>query len=212
MRALVVGSGIVSDPELLRSRYEWADLVIAADGGAETLMQKGLKPHVVLGDFDSLDEAVLEKVKLDETIEILSFPVKKDYTDMDLAVDLAASRGASDIVIMGGSGTRLDHTFSNVMLLYTLLQKGIKGCLEDANNRIYLIKDTITVKRDDDRKVSLLPMTPTVEGVTTKGLEYPLKDAAWEIGRSLGVSNEFIEDEAVISIKKGLLLVFLSKD
>jgi thiamine pyrophosphokinase len=131
---------------------------------------------------------------------------------MELAINLAAERGASEVVILGGSGSRLDHTLANIMLLSNLLNRGIKGCLEDANNRIYLIRDRIAVKKQDNRKVSLLSLSPAVEGLTTKGLEYKLENAVLKFGSSFGISNEFIEETAEITIKKGLLLVFVSKD
>ena len=212
MKVLIVGSGSISDSEFLKDRYSWADLVIAADGGAESLVKAGLMPQVVLGDFDSLPGVVLEEIKLNNNVEILSYPAKKNHTDMELAMNLASERGAAELVIIGGSGSRLDHTMANIMLLYNLLDNGIRGSLEDEHNQIYLINDKLTIKKQDNRKVSLLSLTPSVEGLTTKGLEYPLKEASLKFGSSWGISNEFLEDVATITLKKGLLLVFLSKD
>lgn len=212
MKVLIVGSGSISDSEFLKSRYSWADLVIAADGGAESLMKACLMPQVVLGDFDSLSGIVLEEIKLNNNVEILSFPVRKDYTDMNIAMNLAIERGATELVIMGGSGSRLDHTMANITLLYNLLEKGVKGSLEDEHNQIFMINHTITIRKQENCKVSLLPLTPVVKGVTTKGLEYALNNAELAFGNSIGISNEFIEDTASINIEKGLLLVFISKD
>ncbi|MCX7771521.1 MAG: thiamine diphosphokinase [Clostridia bacterium] len=211
MRALIVGSGDLTDKGLLHTRHQWADRVIAADGGAKHLLKAGLKPHILLGDFDSLARELLEKIKESET-EILSFPTKKDFTDMELAIDLAIERGAEELVILGASGSRLDHTLANIFLLTGLTEKGIKACLEDSHNQIFAIKDEIRIQKQENRKVSLVALSPTVEGLSTQGLAYPLSDATLRMGVSLGVSNEFEADEAVVSIKKGLLLVFVSKD
>lgn len=212
MKALIVGSGSISNVELLKDRHAWADLVIAADGGAFHLMKSSLLPHVLVGDFDSLPASVLKEIRVHNDVEILTFPVKKDYTDLELAINLAIERGATELVIMGASGSRLDHTTANILLLNNLLEKGIKGCIEDENNQIYLIQDALTIKKQDNRKVSLLSLTPTVEGLTTKGLSYALCNATLKFGSSRGISNEFLEDIASITLKKGLLLVFLSKD
>lgn len=212
MRTLVVGSGSLTDYSLLKERFNWADLVIAADGGAIHLHKAKLKPHVLLGDFDSVSDEVLKIIQREKSIEILSFPAKKDYTDMELAIDLALQRGASEFVIMGASGTRLDHTISNIHMLYMLLERNIPGCIEDDNNQVYLIKDRISLKKQEGRKVSLLAISDCVRGLTTSGLSYPLEEAVLSLGRSLGVSNEFCEEYATITIKEGLLLVLISND
>lgn len=211
MKVLIVASGSIKNDRCLIERYKWADLVIAADGGAMHLLRAGLTPHIVLGDFDSVSSEDFKRIReLDP--EIVEYPAKKDYTDMELAINIAVEKGAREIVLFGATGTRLDHTMANVFLLYGLLQKGIKGCIEDENNIIYLVDDSITIKKQENRKVSLLSLPPCANGLSTKGLLYPLKDFKLDFGVSLGVSNEFIEDTATITLKKGLLLVFVSKD
>ncbi|NMA67366.1 MAG: thiamine diphosphokinase, partial [Clostridiaceae bacterium] len=162
-------------------------------------------------DFDSIDLDDLITLK-SQNIELVSYPAKKDFTDMESACELAINKKPSEVLIICGTGSRLDHSIGNVFLLYTFLVKGIKASIEDENNRIFLIKDFIELKRQENYKVSLLSVTPNVEGLTTKGLFYPLKDATLKFGSCFGVSNEFCDDTAKISIKKGLLLVLLPKD
>lgn len=212
MKTLIVGSGSLSDANFLRKKYEWADLVIAADGGLLHLEDAGLVPHILLGDFDSLPAPMLQKLKKNKNIEIIGFLPEKDYTDMELAIDLALERGATDISLAGASGARLDHTIANVHLLYKILKSGAEGCIEDENNQIFLIGDSITLYKRDKFKVSLVPLPPCVKGITTSGLLYPLADETLVFGTGRGISNEFVADKATVSIKEGLLLVFVSKD
>lgn len=212
MKTLIVGSGSLSDIGFLRKRYEWADLVIAADGGSLYLDNAGLAPHVLLGDFDSLPGPVLQKLKGNESIEIITFQPEKDYTDMELAVDLALERGAYEIVMVGASGIRLDHTIANIHLLYKILKSGAKGYIEDEHNRICLIDSSITLYKTDDCKVSLVPLPPYVKGITTTGLLYPLNGETLVFGTGRGISNEFVSEKATVSLEEGLLLVFVSKD
>lgn len=212
MKVLIAGSGSLSNLELLKKHHAWAELVIAADGGAEYFHKAGLMPDVLLGDFDSLPQAVLQEFQAYKSAEIRTFPTNKDFTDMELALNLAMERGATEVVILGASGTRLDHTTANIHLLYKLLTNQIKGCIEDENNRIYLINDKLTIKKQDNRKVSLLPLPPCVSGLTTQGLSYPLSDATLTFGTGQGISNEFSDNTATVSLKEGLLLVFVSKD
>lgn len=211
MKTLIVASGSISNYRRLSERYDLADLVIAADGGAMHLLKAGLTPDILLGDLDSISEEDLIKVR-ESGAQILTYPPKKDYTDMELAIDIAVQRGAKEIILYGATGSRLDHTMANVFILYKLLKKGIKGCIEDDHNTIYLVEDEITIKKQENFKVSLLALPPCVEGLSTKGLMYPLHDFRLDFGISLGVSNEFFDDTATVTIKKGLLAVIVSKD
>lgn len=212
MKTLIVGSGSLTDTEFLKKKYEWADLVIAADGGSLYLVDAGLEPHILLGDFDSLPDPVLQKFRKNENIEIVEFQPEKDYTDIELAINFALERGAANISIVGACGTRLDHTVANIHLLYKIIKSGAKGCIEDENNQIFLIDNSITLYKRDKFKVSLVPLPPYVKGITTTGLSYPLTDETFVFGIGRGISNEFAGEMATVSIKEGLLLVFVSKD
>jgi thiamine pyrophosphokinase len=96
--------------------------------------------------------------------------------------------------------------------LKKLLDVGIKGKIIDEHNEIVLINDSISLEREEGVRLSLVPLTEKVTGVTTKGLRYPLENATMEISSTLGVSNEFKEDTATVSITGGLLLVIKSRD
>ena len=110
------------------------------------LKKAGLCSDVLLGDFDSIGKAELAEIKDNSNSELITFPKDKDYTDLELAINLAIERGASEIVILGASGTRLDHTTANIHLLYKLSENNIKGYIEDEHNRIYLLRESITIK------------------------------------------------------------------
>ncbi|MGI6086290.1 MAG: thiamine diphosphokinase [Acetivibrionales bacterium] len=212
MKTLIVGNGSLSDHSILTRYHRWADLVIAADGGLMHLKKAGLNSNVLLGDFDSVDLSELAKIKAQNNAELITFPKNKDYTDLELAANLAIERGATEIVILGASGTRLDHTTSNIHLLYKLLENSIKGYIEDEHNRVYLIRKSLTIEKQPDYKVSILPLPPVARGVTTRGLTYALADEDLIFGTGRGISNEFSDDTATISVKEGLLLVFVSRD
>lgn len=212
MKILIVGSGSLFDESLLIRYHQWADVVIAADGGQMHLKRADLCSDVLLGDFDSIGKAELAEIKDNSNSELITFPKDKDYTDLELAINLAIERGASEIVILGASGTRLDHTTANIHLLYKLSENNIKGYIEDEHNRIYLVKNSITIKKQKDYKISILPLFPFADGVSTKGLSYKLSDAKLSFGTGQGISNEFCDKTATISVKEGLLLVFVSRD
>ncbi len=111
------------------------------------------------------------------------------------------------MVIIGAVGSRIDHSLSNIHMLKKLLDNGVKGIILNENNEVSLIRDHILLQREENVKISLLPLTQKVCGVTTKGLLYPLKDATLELGKSIGISNEFSCSVAEITTSSGLLLV-----
>lgn len=211
MNVFVVGSGAVDSAKIIMEYSKISDLIICADGGARYLYRAGIKPHILVGDFDSIEPEVRDFYR-DSGIEIIKFPAEKDYTDMELALNIAMEKGASRIFIAGATGSRLDHTISNVQLLHKLADAGIEGVIINSNNFIYLLTDHIILPRKEGYYLSLIPATPTVEGITTKGLLYSLNNASMTMGTGLGISNEFTSGLAEISVKKGRLYVILSRD
>lgn len=211
MTGLIVCNGRIRDYGFYKPFFDKAGLVICADGGAAHLQKFGVLPHVLLGDFDSISFEDMEYYKSSE-VEILKFPVEKDMTDTELAVEMAAQRGCKEIILIGALGTRMDHSISNVFLLKKMLDMGVEGVIADEYNEIRLIDKSIELKRDGDRKVTLLPLSGSVSGVTTKGLYYPLLKATIPIGSTWGVSNEFTGETAGVDIEEGLMLVIESRD
>ena len=211
MTGVIICGGSIRKYDYIGRYLKDADLVIAVDSGAAHL--KGLKavPHLLTGDFDSISQADYDSLTA-SGIETLRFPVEKDKTDSELAVELALERGCSTVVLLGALGTRLDHSLSNIYLLKKLLERGARGIIADEHNEVYLTDSSITLGMEAGTKLSLLPLSGRVKGVTTQGLYYPLKDATLDIGSSWGVSNEFVNETATVTITDGLLLVIKSRD
>ncbi len=184
---------------------ETFSLILAADKGYSYAESLGIVPHIFVGDFDSFcDDSPIKSA------EIFRLETEKDMTDTQKAIEIAISRGAHHILILGALGGRIDHTFANIQLLKFGLDRGVSICLADANNFVTLTKDAIKIPKQDGWCLSLLPLTPC-RRVTAKGVYYPLLDASMELGISLGVSNEFTEDFAEISLESGLLLVMVCR-
>ncbi|NLX76868.1 MAG: thiamine diphosphokinase [Clostridiaceae bacterium] len=211
MNVFVIGNGKVESIEIIKEYSGKSDLVICADGGAKYLYQAGIRPHILVGDFDSIDPA-LRKFYHDTGTEIIKFPRHKDYTDMELALDIALQKGATRVYITGATGTRLDHTLSNIQLLHKLADVGVEGVIINMNNYIHMVTDHIELQKREGFFLSLIPATPKVEGITTKGLAYPLKEAEMVMGTGLGISNEFTSDKAEVTVKKGRLYAIVSRD
>ena len=197
---------------------EWAldiiapdDYVIGADRGAAFLIRHGVTPDLSVGDFDSVSPEELARIR--ESGNILSFdPVHKDYTDSELALVEALKLRPGAIVMLGMTGSRMDHTLANIHLLQACLHAGIAAKIVDASNELAATTSEYTVHRSRYTYVSLLPLAGNVTGITLEGFKYPLHDATLTVGQSLGISNELLGETGTIRIKSGTLVVIQSRD
>ena len=194
------------------------DYCIAADSGLSYADRLGVRVDYLLGDYDSVDGQILEKYKKQTTFKV--YPREKDYTDTHLAIETAIKNGASDIYILGATGTRMDHTITNIGNMKLALDCGIDCHIVDKNNYIYLLNDkindktgvhTISKNKQYGRYVSIVPMTEEVT-LTLKGFKYGLDKYILKQGLSICQSNEIEAKEAFIIIHKGLAAIFETID
>lgn len=209
MAALIIGNGSDIDKSCIEDFN--IEYVICADGGLEKVKGLGLMPDLILGDFDSVSASVLERYK-SLNIETVTFPPEKDYTDMELAITHAVKKGFKDIVLVGASGTRLDHTVANMLLIEKYHKIGINIVILDNNNLIQMVTNNMTIPFRKNHFVSIMPLSESIEGLTLEGFEYPLNNINVERGSTLCISNEISENMGVIRLDKGSAIVFISKD
>ena len=196
MRALIYAGGEIA-PANITERPAEGDLTIAADSGWHNAALLGVVPQILLGDFDSIGTD-----DLPEAEEILQLPPEKDRTDTQLAVSLALSRGATEIVIVGGLSGRLDHTLSNISLLEDLAARGVHGLLVDGYNRVRYLKNTgALIPKSSYRYLSLLAVDPKIKGVTVRGCRYPLDNAKLTRDCQYAVSNEIVGNCALVEVR-----------
>ncbi len=209
MKAIVVANGTLNADTTgwFDALRQPGDLVICADGGLRNALKLGLRPDVVLGDFDS---AAREQVREAESMgaELIRFPARKDETDSELALRYAVDQGATEVVFLGALGSRLDHALANLFLLAAPELAGARVRILDGDTSLELCRDRCEIHGRPGDIVSLLPLTAAVDGVVTAGLEYPLKDETLPFGAARGVSNVMLAETAAVSISHGLLAVF----
>jgi len=197
------------------------DTVICADSGLNTAYRLKLPVHYFMGDFDSVTPQILESyrngtVAGSEACEWVRYPKEKDYTDTHIAIINALKAGASVIYILGATGTRMDHTFTNICNMKAALDSGVPCFICDSHNKIYLINDKMgEVKVSKTGQygdyVSFVPLSEETI-ISLAGFKYVLDDYILHQGLSICQSNEIKENVAVINIKKGLVIVFETKD
>lgn len=212
MKAAIVCNGIIDDYSLIQKELSKFDFIICADGGIHHLIKLQIKPDVFVGDFDSCQYEKIRSHPIFENTAFFRHPVKKDATDTQLCIDYALENNYKDITIFAALGKRIDHELSNIFHLEYIKENGGEGSIFSEKNIIYMTDNHIRIKRHDGFKLSAVPLTSSVECVSSKGLAYPMDNILIKRGDSLGISNEFADDFAEISVLNGVLLVILSKD
>ena len=207
MRAFIYTGGTVR-AEFITEHPKADDLCIAADQGYHTAKALGERIDLLLGDFDSIGS-----VPGDEGMEIQRVPAEKDYTDTQLAVEIALERGADEIIIIGGLSGRLDHTLSTLAILEDLNTRGVYCTVTDGQNRVRYMKSTSTlIARSPYKYLSLIAADEVVKGVDIEGCKYPLKKATLRRSHQFAVSNEITGNVAFIAVKKGGVFIIESRD
>ena len=182
------------------------DLIIAADGGYDTLFSLGIIPDLLIGDMDSKKTAGSE-------CETMLFPVRKDETDSFLAYREGVRRGYTDFKLYGGVGGREDHTFANFSLLIYAKEAGHSITMYGNGYEIFAIKnDRVTVRGDRGMHFSAFAFGREAVGVSIKGLEYEAENISLSPSYPLAVSNRFTGREALVEVKDGTLLVMVEKN
>jgi len=211
MTGIIVCGGRIDNYKYMQRYFKGAKLIIAVDSGAHHCKNFHVTPDLLVGDLDSIRENDYADLAA-AGVEILRFPAEKDFTDSELAVDIAVKKGCSKIIMLGVIGTRIDHSLANLYLLKVLSDKGVEGIIADEHNEARLINHSIELEREEGVIVSLLPLQGDVTGITTSGLYYPLEEATLKVGASRGVSNKFSENVAKVTVKEGCLLVIKARD
>lgn len=179
-------------------------LVIAADGGLRHTEGLGLRPDVILGDFDSLGY-----VPADSRV----YPVEKDDTDAMLAARVGLERGCDFFLFYGAmDGPRLDHTVANFQTLAFLATHGARGCLLGRDYVATVISgETIEFSETASGILSLFCLGRSAE-VSIEGLHYELRRGILTPDFPLGVSNHFVGKTARITVHDGLVLALWDRE
>jgi thiamine pyrophosphokinase len=200
LHTIVISSGTRPVPRLSPGR------VIAADGGLHRALTAGLRPELVVGDLDSVNEKTLHQY-LKEGGAVQQFPTDKNATDLELALDLVAK--GTDVTVVGGDGDdRFDHFIGELTHLASRAPDFGSLTILYPPARIAVLSSgqSITLSGIASSIVSLVPLFEAAKGVTTEGLRWPLRNESLSLGTTRGMSNELVGTAATVSLENGTLL------
>ena len=213
-RAVIIAGGEIND-DLALSFVQKDSCIIAADRGLVFLSEHDIVPDLIVGDFDSAPEETRRRFLASHPgIEVREYNWEKDYTDLEIAAAAAADRGAREIVILGATGTRLDHMIGGIQTLALLLDRGCRGIIVDPCNRVTLHDEPFTIRRESQwgKYVSLFAWGGPVTGITLKGFHFPMENGTLTNSGTLAISNQIEESEGQVFFESGRLLVIESQD
>ena len=218
-RVVIFANGVAQlsadDMTALHALLDADDVICAADGGAAYALAMGLTPQVLIGDHDSIAPETFALLQLNDT-QIITHPKNKGKTDLHLAIDWAIEQGAGEVMLLTALGGRLDQLLGNVLLMsraeYALTHLTLVDVYQGQMQWACVLHahDAFELHGAVGDGVSLIALSPTVEGVCLKGTQWPLKNHTLALGDTTGISNVFTKPKIKIEIGEGTLLVIHS--
>ena len=193
---MIFANGDLQNPAKIKQMATQAKQIIAADGGLVHVQALGLVPNLLIGDLDSVTPEQVRWAE-EQGAEVRRFSPDKDETDLELALMAAAETGTSRILIVAALGGRLDQTLSNIFLLNLPALANMDVRIDDGQQEVILVRESIDLIGQEGELVSLLPLSPIVRGITTTGLKYTLEDASMIFYHSRGISNQMTGNKEI---------------
>jgi thiamine pyrophosphokinase len=208
----IVGNGPIDYIPNLAAYRDEVQVWIGADRGALTILEHNLQLDYALGDFDSVSIGDREKIK-NHAMNFETYPIEKDKTDFEIALDQALSLNPTNIYFFGATGGRLDHMLINIQLMGIVSKRDIYVAIIDKQNKMeWTNPGTYTINKDEEyENISFVPLTEEVHGITLKGFYYPLLNQTIKMGSTLSISNQLISNSGTFSYDEGIVLVIKSR-
>ena len=205
-RVVIFVNGLMPNFESAKKLLRPDDSLLGVDGGTRLIMELGLMPNLVIGDLDSLTEDDIKRINA-VNVKMIRYPVDKDETDLELAIQHALGLNPNSIIIVAALGGRMDQTLANITLLTDSLLSHVDIRLDDGVEEVFFCRNNAQVSGNIGDTVSLIPWNGDVSGILTAGLKWNLNNETLFSHKTRGISNEMIKETAIIKIQSGLLLI-----
>ncbi len=209
----IVNGNCKKIPNILPESYlQKFDKVICIDGGLNNLykINKNCIPHYIFGDFDSINNKILENYKFNNFTKIIKKD-NQDESDLFFALKYILNnykKSINKITILCGTGDRFDHTLCTLLTL-KYIPNNIKCKIIGDNEEIYLLKDKLEIKNQKSKILSIIPLTDVKE-ISCNDLKWPLNRIDLDFGFVGGISNIIEKDKIVIVLKSGFASIIIN--
>lgn len=200
-KSVVIADGDFILNERIKALLDSSQRIVCADGGANHLTDTGYSPDLIIGDMDSILPATVKKFNKIEIIE----DTDENATDIMKAIEHELSQGIDEIVLLGATGQRIDHSVANLSLLKRYDQLTRLTLLDDFAETVFINKE-LTFEAEIGRKISLMVLGGS-SWVTTKGLKWELDGELQSFG-PFGISNHVAEPSVSIKVFGDGLFLF----
>lgn len=206
MTAFIICGGILQDSQKILEKIKNynADFIIACDSGYDNALKLGIKPEIVVGDFDSIKNDILD-------CEIIKLPTKKDDTDLRVAVDITVQKKCENVIFLCATGGRIDHFYGNMSHLEYLDKKNISATIIDEQNIINICKNKKTTYKNISQYISIIPITEKIV-LTTENLEYKAEKLVVNRENIISISNECEQEFFSITVDEGKAYIIQSQE
>lgn len=206
MRCVIIAGSPCADVSFIYEQLKDCNYLICADKGYEYAKKAGIKPDLIVGDFDSYNG------ELPGDCEIITLDTHKDDTDLLHCIETALSRGYDRFTILAATGGRFDHTFANVSALMYLAKKGANAEIISERERIrYLEKGEYSFSGCKGKTFSVFPFGCENVNVSYVGAEYQAEGLTLSAEEPMGISNVFVTDNAVVKINYGNAIIIINQ-
>jgi thiamine pyrophosphokinase len=178
------------------------NILICADGGANSALKLNLIPEIIIGDMDSISNDA--KRRFGKTSKIISIKRQND-TDVEKCLKYAIKNGFTEVLLTGVTGNRLDHTICNLgIILKYYPQIDISLIAEDSYLKPY--KGNVKLKSFKGETISLYGFDNKTK-IQSKGLKYPLNNVSLPFGEKESTSNVSTTRNAELKIRNGFIFI-----
>ena len=194
--ALIINGGLNSTK---RDQLDNYDFIVAVDSGAEHAYKLFLKPDLIIGDLDSIDEKTIKRAEKD-SIQILKYETNKNETDFELALKHVLDQSIKDITIIGGEYGEIDHLFSVLTVIISYQNDELISWIH--GNQSIIIPNSKKIKIGNNVQFSILPFTD-LKNLNISGAQWNLKNENIEFGKSFTLRNISIDKNIEVSVDDG---------
>ncbi|MCP5062087.1 MAG: thiamine diphosphokinase [Ignavibacteriae bacterium] len=176
--------------------------IVCADGGANSAKKLNIIPDYIIGDLDSIRKKNLNF--FEKKSKIIHFKRQND-TDVEKSLKFIIKKKYDEVLLLGSTGDRLDHTICNLGIVIKYFEK-IKISILHGNSFLRAYNKDVEIKTILNEIISIYGFDKKTK-IKSNGLKYPLKNVTLPFGESESTSNVAVKNKLKIKIKGGIFFI-----